>query len=285
MMNDRAQSVTDADRDIRQYLIRIAGVLGDTLSDQLIGLYIRGSLATGVFRRERSDIDLLAVVRRPIDTADRAALARTIVRLSDARPIRRDIEITVMSERDARFFEYPTPYELQYSNAVHEAFRRGSFDFAAQRFSSDLAVQILEARERGFVLVGPPAADLFAFVPWHAYIASLHEDFEWGGRHTQDAPVYSILNACRVLHGVSSPQPSVPNKDEAARWALNAVPVEHRSTILDALNLYRGEKTGEDVVLTLGAIEALRAYVYEKAKPAFERASDDDDDEEPEDVT
>lgn len=277
-MNDRAQSVPDADRDIRQYLIRIAGVLGDTLGEQLAGLYVRGSLATGVFRRQRSDIDLLAVVKRPMDTAARAALARTIVRLSDARPIHRDIEITVMSERDARTFGYPTPYELHYNSANHEAYRRGSFDFAAQQFSNDLAVQIFETRERGFVLFGPPPADLFALVPWHAYIASLREDFDWGSRHIQDAPVYSILNACRVLHGVSSPQPSVLNKDEAARWALQAVPGEYHSTILDALNLYRGEKTVDDVVLTLPSVQALRAYVYEKARPTFDRATDNDDD-------
>ncbi|HET7812766.1 MAG TPA: aminoglycoside adenylyltransferase domain-containing protein [Candidatus Baltobacteraceae bacterium] len=278
-MNDRAQSVTDADRDIRQYLIRVAGVLGDTLGERLVGVYVHGSLATGVFRRERSDIDLLAVVRRPMDTAERAALARTIVRLSDARPVQGDIEITVMAERDARSFEYPTPYELQYSAAYHEAFRRGSFDFAAQHVSNQLAVDILETRERGFVLFGPPPADLFAFVPWHAYIASLREDFDWGTRHIIDAPVYSILNACRVLHGVSSLQPSVLNKDEAARWALNEVPIEHQSTILDALNLYRGEKTADDVVLTLPSIEALRAYVLEKARPAFDRATDDGDDD------
>lgn len=284
-MSDRAQSVADADRDIRQYLIRIAGVLGDTIGERLVGLYVHGSLATGVFRRERSDIDLLAVVRRPMDTADRAALARTIVRLSDARPIHRDIDITVLSERDARTFEYPTPYELHYSAASHEALRRGSFDFTAQRFSSDLAVQIFETRERGFVLFGPSPADLFAFVPWHAYIASLREDFDWGTRHIQDAPVYSILNACRVLHGVSSPQPSVLNKDEAARWALQAVPQEYHSTILDALNLYRGEKTADDVVLMLPAIEALRAYVHEKAQPVFARATDDGDDDDDDDLT
>jgi predicted nucleotidyltransferase len=98
MRRSRAQSVADADRDLRQYLIRIAGTLGDALGDTLVGLYVYGSLATGSYHRERSDIDLIGVVSRKLDPDERERIARLLVRLSDARPAPGDIEVTVIQE-------------------------------------------------------------------------------------------------------------------------------------------------------------------------------------------
>ena len=278
-MSSRSQSVTDADRDIRQFLIRIAAVLGDALPETLVGLYVHGSLATGSFHRESSDIDLIAVSSRTLEPGERELLARALVRLSDERPMHGDIEVSVVQERYARRYEHPMPYELQYSSAYHEPFRRHTFDFSQQHVNVELAVQMLETRERGFTLVGPPPDRMFGPVPWHAYIAGLHADFDWAASRVTKLPAYAVLNACRILHGASGPAMSVLNKDEAGRWALQATPQTYHPVILDALNVYRGTKSIDDVVFDEAHVEALRAYVFERARPAFERAEDSGEDE------
>jgi streptomycin 3"-adenylyltransferase len=279
-MNTRAQSVADADRDLRQYLIRIAGTLGDLLGDVLAGLYVHGSLATGAFHRERSDIDLLAVVTRKLSANERESVARTLVRLSDARPVLGDIELTVLQERYARSFEHPSPYEVHYSSALHEAIRHGRVDYSLDETSIDLAAQVVDTRERGVTLVGPPPGSIFGPVPWHAYINALEADFNWAGSRVREMPVYAVLNACRILHGTSGRAMSVLNKDEAGVWALQNVPRMYHSVINDALQLYRGSKGAEDVVFAPHEIASFRSYVRERAQRAFARASDSGEDEE-----
>jgi streptomycin 3"-adenylyltransferase len=271
------RSVADADRDVRQYLVRIAAAMGEVLGDKLAGLYVHGSLATGAYHRERSDIDLITVTSGKLSPAFRESVARTLVQLSDARPVPGDIEVSVVQERYARSFEHPMPYEVHYSSALHAKIRRGEFDFAADRTSVDLAADIVDVRERGVTLYGPSPAAMFGPVPWHAFINALEADFEWARPHVGDMPVYAVLNACRVLHGTTARSMSAPNKDEAGAWALETVPRMYHSIVNDALQLYRGTKSLDDVVLVERDIIAFREYVRERSQQAFSRASDTDE--------
>jgi len=271
--------IADADRDVRGYLVRIAAVLGEVLGDKLAGLYVHGSLATGSFHRERSDIDLLAVTTEKLDPRARERLARALVMLSDARPTLGDIEVSVVAQPNARGFVHPLPYEVHYSSRYHEDIRHGRIDFSVDRTSVDLAANIAEARERGVTLYGPPAAAIFAPVPWHAYVNALEADFRFARPLVRRSPVYAVLSACRVLHGATSRTMNVLNKDEAAVWALGTVPRMYHSIINDALQLYRGTKSIDDVVLVERDVIAFREYVRERCRPAFERACDAGEDE------
>lgn len=275
----RGRSVADADRDVRQYLVRIAAGLGGVLADRLAGLYVYGSLATGSFHRERSDIDLIAVTTGKLSAEQREAVARALVQLSDARPLKGDIDVNVIQERYARSFEHPMPYEVHYSARYHEDIRHGRIDFAEDRSNVDMAANIVEARERGVRLVGPSPGAMFGPVPWHAYVNALEADFHRVRPLLAKMPVYAVLSACRILHGATSPSMSALNKDEAAVWALQTVPRMYHSIVNDALQLYRGTKSIDDVVLIERDVIALREYVRERSQPAFARASDTDEEE------
>ena len=276
----RGRGIADADRDVRQYLVRIAAVFGEVLSEKLAGLYVHGSLASGAFHRERSDIDLIAVSNAKLSPGWRETVARALVQLSDARPMPGDIEVSVIEERYAHAFEHPMPYEVRYERAAHEKLRRHEFDFSQDRASIELAAAILDVRERGVTLYGPSASAMFGPVPWHAFINALEADFQRARAHVEDKPVYAVLGACRVLHGTTSRSMSAVNKDEAAVWALETVPRMYHSIINDALQLYRGTKSLDDVVLVERDIIAFREYVRERSQSAFARASDTGEDDE-----
>lgn len=67
---------------LRDLLAEIRGVLGE----QLIGLYLYGSLVTGDYLEGVSDVDLLAATAGNIDGAELAALIQMHARFVDDRP-------------------------------------------------------------------------------------------------------------------------------------------------------------------------------------------------------
>jgi streptomycin 3"-adenylyltransferase len=284
MTNDRAQSVPDADRDIQQFLIRLAAVAGETLDDRLTALYVHGSLANGSFRRATSDVDIVIVVSDILDVAERHRLGHAMVRLSDMRPFTGDLEVNVVSEEAARTFVHPMPYELHYSREFHEPFRRNTFDFAKNRTYRMLAAYIVDVTARGVTVIGPPPRDIFAPVPWHAFVDAQHADFDWQ-RDRAAAGTASVLSLCRVLHGATAREIVPLDRSEAAQWALQALPQEHLGLVRDALSVYRTIKTEDDVVVTPEALQSLRDYVYDRSAAAFDRAADDEDDDEDVDGT
>lgn len=86
------------------------------LEDKLSGFYVHGSLAFGCFRWETSDIDFLPVVRAPLTLDERMALIQSMLRRTPDAP-KKGLEMSVVLEMVCRNFEYPTPYELHFSNS------------------------------------------------------------------------------------------------------------------------------------------------------------------------
>lgn len=264
----RGRNVADADRDVRQFLIRIAGMLGELLGDRLIALYVLGSLATGAFHRERSDLNLLGVVNRPLSDEQRERTARLLVKLSEERPIPGDIDVDVVTEHGAKHFTHPVSYEVRHAKANRK------------HANATLAARILEVRERGVTLVGPSPDRMFAPVPWHAYIGALQTQLEETRALAERDPVTAVLDACRVLFGSTNPNMHAVSKDEAAVWALRSAPDRYHSTINDALQIYRGTKHFDDVVFAPDEVLAFGEYVRERSQSAFDRAGDNGEEEE-----
>ncbi|MDQ2872323.1 MAG: DUF4111 domain-containing protein [Candidatus Eremiobacteraeota bacterium] len=260
----RAQNVTDADQDIQRLLVAIAGNLGEFLSDALVGVYVYGSLAMGSFRRERSDLNVLAVVRGKLRPEMREGLERLLLRLSDSRRIAGDIDIVVMQERYAREYEHPIPFEFHYNSSNCD--------------SIEPAACLIGARERGVRLFGPEPRAMFGPVPWFAYMNAVQVAFERAGRCAAKEPVEAVLNACRTLHATTQRDLEVVPKDEAALRLLSILPEPLAPMVREAVNAYRGAP--ETFAFEIGQVTALRAFVLERARPAFERASDTDDSDE-----
>ncbi|MFN2448477.1 MAG: aminoglycoside adenylyltransferase domain-containing protein [Candidatus Baltobacteraceae bacterium] len=257
----RARGIGDADRDVRQYVIRTASVLGEVLSEAMTGLYLYGSLATGAFFRERSSIDLLAGVRKTLDPHKGAQLANAARIFSQECPVPGGLSLIVLEQSTAQACTHPARCELR-CDRTHGA-------------GAGIAARVMETRERGFRLVGPPAGDFFGPVPWYAFTASLQEAFA----APQTDPVCAVLDACRVFAAVTARVMHMPNKPEAAQTALIALPAVLQTTVRDALNVATGVKAIDDVVFGRGAIAQLRAYVCARVTPAFERALDCEEDE------
>lgn len=186
----------------------------------------------GCFRPGRSDVDVIVVVARPLAARERDALGRRLLDLTLPGPL----ELSVLTAPAASAARYPMPYELHVGD-TRVVVDQGEGDL-------DLAAHVTATVARGFTLVGPPPAEVFGPVPWGDFLAAITDDLVWGFEHGSVS--YAVLNACRVLQTLASPDGTVVSKEEGAAWALEQLPAEHHPLIAACL-AYRVDGTSIDV--------------------------------------
>jgi len=86
------------------------------LRDNLVGIYLHGSAAMGCFNAEKSDIDLIVVVKSELPKEIKREYMDMVVKLNNEAPAK-GIEISIVRETVCKPFVYPTPFELHFSIA------------------------------------------------------------------------------------------------------------------------------------------------------------------------
>ena len=89
----------------------------DILGDNLVGIYLHGSLTMGGFNRDKSDIDLIVVVNNPLSYGEKRKYLDMIVGLNDR------IEMSIVLRSACRPFIHPAPFELHYSIAHLDSYK------------------------------------------------------------------------------------------------------------------------------------------------------------------
>ena len=207
------------------------------LEDNLVGIYLHGSLAAGCFRWERSDIDFLVVVRRPMEEKTKIGLVETLYALSgDAPP--KGFEMSVLLESSSRKAEYPIPFELHYSNAHRKEYEADPQGYCSrmQGQDPDLSAHILALYAYGCVVHGPTVPRVFGQVKREDALRALLYDAEDAPKRLHDDPVYYVLNLCRAAAYVRDD--AVLNKKQGGEWALKHMSTDHQRVIQAALNAY-----------------------------------------------
>ncbi|GAA1710480.1 DUF4111 domain-containing protein [Kribbella yunnanensis] len=233
-VSGRAQSWADCDEDVREYVLRAAGLVDGWA-------YVHGSLAMGCFYRAKSDVDLLVVVPARLTPAERERIARGFAGTAAARPVLGDLEMSVLTVEQAATHEHPRPYEVHYSAAWTDAILGNQVDYTGSGADPDLAAHITVTRKRGVALSGPPPDEVFAPVPYDDYLSAVLEDLQdvMAGDALLKSPYYGVLNACRVLATLELGPGTVLSKEEGAVWAREHLPQAHHAVVEQALSCYR----------------------------------------------
>jgi streptomycin 3"-adenylyltransferase len=213
------------------------------LNENLLGVYLHGSLATGCFNPDRSDLDLLVVLNTGMVLQAKREIAELLLRLSQ-RPS--PIEISFVRRADIVPWRYPTPYDLHYGESLRAGYERDLASDAwmawnnVQRRDPDLAAHCTITLQRGACLYGAPIADVFPVVPKRDYIASIIVDVYEALNDIAENPVYAVLNACRTYGCLQ--EGHVLSKDEGGVWALRVLPEQFRDLVRMTLANYRGDQ-------------------------------------------
>ena len=224
-------------KDARYLLQETAGEFQKILKENLVGIYEHGSLSFGCFRWEASDIDFLAVVRRPLTLAEKEGMICTLLERRERAPDK-GFEMSVVLQEHLKPFVYPTPFELHYSEGHLESVRKDLAGYCAgmQGTDRDLAAHCTVVRAKGRTVVGEKIGDVFGEVPRSAYLDSILFDVESAEEEILENPVYTALNLCRVL--AAAKENLVLSKAEGGRWGMNMPDGRWREFVRSALSAY-----------------------------------------------
>ncbi|MBP1555425.1 MAG: nucleotidyltransferase domain-containing protein, partial [Oscillospiraceae bacterium] len=143
----------------------------EILQDNLVGVYLHGSLVMGCFNPQKSDIDLIVVVDEPLSDPVKRAYMDKVGVLNSCGPAK-GIEMSIVLRRVCRPFVYPTPYELHFSSGHLEWYTKDPDDYIRRMKGTDkdLAAHVTVIISRGRCLYGAPVKDVFSEIPKRDYM-------------------------------------------------------------------------------------------------------------------
>ena len=207
------------------------------LQDNLVGIYLHGSLVMGCFNPQRSDIDLIIVVDHHLSDSVKQAYMDMVVGCNASAP-GKGIEMSIVLREVCSPFVYPTPFELHFSESHLKWYKENPEDYIRKMNGTDkdLAAHFMIINKRGRCLCGTPVKEVFAEVPDSCYMDALWYDIEGAPEEITEHTMYLTLNLARVL--AYKEEGLVLSKKEGGEWAVSHLPPEYRPLILDAMREY-----------------------------------------------
>lgn len=207
------------------------------LGDELVGVYLHGSAVMGCFNPARSDLDLLIVVENTMADDVKRRYMDMVLRLNEEAPAK-GLELSVLRREACANFVHPMPFELHFSVAHLDWYRRDPEDYVRHMkgVDPDLAAHITILHHKGVTLWGAPIGDVFAPVPRKAYMNSIWQDVADAPKQILRDPVYMTLNLCRVM--AFSREGLILSKEEGGRWGLGNLSWDYYDFVKMALNAY-----------------------------------------------
>lgn len=224
---------------LEEFVSRSKAIFGAKLT----GIYLHGSAVMGCFHPEKSDLDLLVVIRADISEETKRQFMDLVVELNKQAPPK-GLELSVVMECVCNPFVYPTPFELHFSNAHLQWYQSNPQDYVEKMNGTDkdLAAHFTITYHKGQVLYGKAISEVFAPVPAADYLDSIWCDIENAKEEIADKPMYLTLNLCRVL--AYKKDGLIVSKQEGGEWGLKHIGrKEFQALIAEALKEYQSNVT------------------------------------------
>ena len=242
----------------------------EILKEQFVGMFLYGSLSSGDFNSETSDIDFLFV------TSD--VLSEETISKLDA--MHRETWATRLKRAGKLEGAYVPKELIRRHNANGRAcptVNEGQFYVAP--LGSDWIIQRHVVREYGVVIEGPDPKTLIDLVtPGEirgAVLAILQEwwfpmleDPSWLRDHERAYHAFAVITMCRVLHALE--HGTIVSKPKAVQWARARLPDRWRTLIDKAVATSLYENQGDFLYETLDFIRFIKEQTVKFELPAGE---------------
>lgn len=249
---------TNTDRIINEFVKRSEEIL----KENLVGIYLHGSMVMGCFNPAKSDIDLLVVVDDSLsDSVKREFLDMTVQ--CNAEGPAKGVEMSIVLRKYCKPFVYPTPFELHFSSGHLEHYLADPDKYIREMNGTDkdLAAHFTVINNRGKCLYGASIEDVFSEVPYADYMDSLWYDIGDAEEDITEHTMYLTLNLARVL--AYKEDGVVLSKKEGGEWAIKNLPAEYLPLISDAIREY---SDGAEVVYDKDLAKRYAKYALDRIR-------------------
>lgn len=215
-MNDSKKGITRYE-DINEILLSLTTGMAQILGENLIGVYLTGSLSYGDFNPKNSDIDLLTILKTPTPQEKLEALKQMHLRVErENEKWAKRIECSYVSMDMLESTpppKTPRPY-------VGE----GIF-YTEAPYGNEWIINQYLLYQHGIALIGPDFKTLIKPIPMEAVREACIRDLfeEWQPKITDPTylknshnQAYVVLNMCRILYTVI--RHSTATKKASASW-------------------------------------------------------------------
>ncbi len=200
-----------------------------SLSKNIVGAYLHGSIAFPEYNPEAGDIDFYVVVHRSPNRSEIRSLDRLHRSLAAKFQFGRKLDGFYISNAAVRRRE--NPKDLVYG--AHGRIHRGGSDDAwalhREHFAHSAYIR----------LYGPKASRIFPRAKWPEIRSALYRQLVYARRIIDSDPWWSVLNLCRLVYSFKIGRIAV-SKLGAANWALKSLPSRWRPLIRSAVKTYKG---------------------------------------------
>ena len=172
----------DLPSEIMNQINNVVDIWKRHLGDNLIGVYLHGSIALHAFHPASGDIDILVVVRDSLEVATKLEIAREIIEI-DRKPC--PLEMSAVKQMDAKYWKTPGNCVFHYSDFWTEKY--------LDRFQNpDMEVYVLDhefsdadvtsfiklLKQCGIVLYGEEIQEVFSDVSDEDFWSAISADIE-----------------------------------------------------------------------------------------------------------
>jgi hypothetical protein len=213
------------------------------LGDNLLGLYLGGSLAIGDFDEDRSDLDFLVVAKGELsdDSIRRLHKLHDSVRASNKNRLYTNYEGIYLSTDQA---SHPKTADM------HAPHLGSDGHFQIEDHGADIIIDLWKIRKSGFVVYGPPPRDVIGEVTTDDMLQAKTQLFNgwWLPKLEAKEPMddeyqaYAVLTMARILCGFENHDEV--SKKKAAAWCAAEYP-QFAKLVSKALAWQEGDRLDE----------------------------------------
>ncbi len=231
--------------EVAALLVALTAGIHEALGENLMGVYLRGSLAMGDFDPATSDVDFFTITERPVSAAEFAALTALHDALSRLpNPYGDQLEGPYIDRAAVWRYEPGRRFPTIGRNEALEWSEHGA-NWVLERWV---------VRERGVTLLGPEPRALIAPVSRDMLRAAIRDrlrDWVDFARQTDDPhwrqhrshTAYIIETMCRALCSLATGE--LQSKPQAVAWALKSLPAPWRD-LVERSQAWRGDLTPDE---------------------------------------
>ena len=257
----------DLPNEILNQINKVVNIWKKHLGDELIGVYLHGSIALDAFNPDSGDIDILVVVKDSIDIPVKLEIARDIIGL-DRKPC--PLEMSAVKLSDARNWKTPGNCVFHYSEFWTEKY--------VERFSNpdadvyvvdhefpdaDVTSYIKLLKQCGIVLYGREIQKVFADISDEDFWVAISADIDDYDFHDYDARYFSsnVLILGRILS--FKKERRILSKYDGGIWMIDHVPEDLKYLPKLAMKIWF---EGEKHLLPEEDLSRLRDYLVNEIK-------------------